>query len=115
MPRESKGEDTLALRYNLGKYVSKSKERHLFVTSSRIEVADITILRSHSVVIQLRVFPATMDSMHPLRGACSCGRNQYFVHFSSPASEHLQVFFDDTNTSGKKEPVYTRSGSLIAS
>lgn len=36
-----------------------------------------------------------MDPNVPLEGACSCGRNHYLIHTSSPVSRHLQVVVDD--------------------
>ena len=35
-----------------------------------------------------------MDAATPLEGACSCGRNHYFIYI--PASHHLQVTVDDS-------------------
>ena len=47
-----------------------------------------------------------MNPEHPLRGSCSCGRNQYLIYFSSPASQQLQVLFDDTNASSKRNATH---------
>lgn len=41
-----------------------------------------------------------MDPANPLRGGCSCGRNQYLIYTSPSATQHLQVLFDDLGASG---------------
>lgn len=36
-----------------------------------------------------------MDERTPLSGACSCGRNHYFIQVPSNSLENLQVLYDD--------------------
>ena len=36
-----------------------------------------------------------MDESSPLIGACSCGRNHYFIQVLSNTQENLQVLYDD--------------------
>ena len=36
-----------------------------------------------------------MDESIPLIGACSCGRNHYFIQVLSNPQENLQVLYDD--------------------
>ncbi|KAL8827900.1 MAG: hypothetical protein Q9191_002906 [Dirinaria sp. TL-2023a] len=43
-----------------------------------------------------------MDPANPLRGGCSCGRNQYLIYTSPSATQHLQVLFDNLGSSGKR-------------
>ena len=45
-----------------------------------------------------------MDSEVPLEGACSCGRNHYFIYISSsPANRHLQIVVDDRVRDGQSK------------
>ena len=36
-----------------------------------------------------------MDQSEALIGACSCGRNHYFIQVPSNTEENLQVLYDD--------------------
>ncbi|MCJ1361816.1 hypothetical protein MMC16_000916 [Acarospora aff. strigata] len=38
-----------------------------------------------------------MSRARPLRGACSCGRNQYLIIVPKDATEHARVLFDDSS------------------
>ncbi|ETN38072.1 uncharacterized protein HMPREF1541_07696 [Cyphellophora europaea CBS 101466] len=44
-----------------------------------------------------------MSRQRPLRGTCSCGRNVYSVVVPTTATEHAQVFFDDSSPSRRAQ------------
>ena len=37
------------------------------------------------------------SDLESLRGSCSCGRNQYFIHIPDDVADHARIYFDDSS------------------
>lgn len=40
---------------------------------------------------------STSTPLEPLRGSCSCGRNQYLIRIPDDVTDHAEVYFDDSS------------------
>lgn len=82
---------------------SSSNGNYIFIhKSSRILFALFILDFAKNIPINISITASALMSENlPLRGGCSCGRNQYVIHPSISQEDSLQVLLEDKADQGK--------------
>lgn len=58
---------------------------------------------------------STTTPLDPLRGSCSCGRNQYLIQIPDDVTDYAEVYFDDSSDNRTSIPFFTCTPANAAS